>query len=305
MASGGPQVAAAAVPGDRASWADLLAKPRPLIMGVVNITPDSFADGGLYFSPELALRHALDLAEAGADILDLGGESTRPFSEPLPLEEELRRVIPVIAQLRPRVSLPLSIDTYKAPVARAALEAGADIINDISALRFDPHMAPLAREARAPVILMHMQGVPRDMQTNPHYDDLLGEIKAFLAQRRDFALSQGIPLDRIVLDPGIGFGKTFQHNLEIINNFDTFTDLGCPLLIGPSRKAFIGHLLGGLPPAERDVGTLAALAVAVARGAAVVRVHNVRLARQFFTVFRAITAASRISSAKVKGHMPL
>jgi dihydropteroate synthase len=295
MASGGLQVVAAA-PGERTSWVDLLAGPRPLIMGVVNVTPDSFADGGLYFSPDRALRHALDLAAAGADILDLGGESTRPFSEPVPLEEELRRVIPVITQLRPRVSLPLSIDTYKAPVARAALEAGADIINDISALRFDPQMAPLVRKAGVPVILMHMQGVPRDMQKNPHYDDLLGEIKAFLAERRDFALSQGIPLDHIILDPGIGFGKTFEHNLKLINNLDVFRDLGCPLLIGPSRKAFIGHLLGGLPPAERDVGTLAALAVAVARGADLVRVHNVTLARQFFTVFQAITTTGRVAS---------
>jgi len=278
-------------------WPALLAKPRPLIMGVVNVTPDSFADGGLFFHPDAAVRQALDLAAAGADILDIGGESTRPFAQPLPLEEELRRVLPVIARLRAQIALPLSIDTYKAPVARAALAVGANIINDISALRFDPHMVHLAREARVPLILMHMQGVPRDMQTKPHYDDLIGEIKAFLAERRDFASSQGVPPDHIVLDPGLGFGKTFQHNLEILNNLDAFRDLECPLLIGPSRKAFLGHLLGGLPPAQRDIGTLAALTAAVRHGAHLIRVHNVAFARQFFTVLHAITAVPRLASS--------
>jgi dihydropteroate synthase len=266
-------------------------------MGVINVTPDSFADGGLFFDHDAAVHQALALTEAGADILDIGGESTRPFSDPIPLNEELRRVLPVIEQVRAQTPVPLSIDTYKSRVAQAALEAGANIINDISALRFDPDMVHLAREAGVPVILMHMQGTPRNMQTNPHYDDLIGELRAFFQERLAFALDHGLSLELLVLDPGLGFGKTFQHNLEILNNLDAFLDLGCPLLIGPSRKAFLGHVLGGLPPAERDVGTLAALAVAVQRGARLVRVHNVNYAKQFFAVLNAIGQARRSFSA--------
>jgi len=272
-------------------WRDLLNQDRPLIMGILNVTPDSFADGGRYFSPEAALDHARHLVAAGADILDVGGESTRPFSDPVPLKEELSRVLPVIRAIRAELDVPLSIDTYKAEVARQALEAGAQIINDISALRFDPDMAPLAARTGAPVILMHMKGTPKDMQTDPRYDDLLGEIKAFLKDRRDAALAHGIPPEAIILDPGIGFGKTFAHNLEILNHFDTFLELGCPLLVGPSRKAFIGHYLGGLPPEERDIGTLAALAMAVLKGARIVRVHNVAYAAQFLTLLQAIRQA--------------
>jgi dihydropteroate synthase len=275
------------------SWQSLLEQPRPLIMGVINVTPDSFADGGLYFDHQTAVNHALALAEAGADILDIGGESTRPFSEPLPLEEELRRVIPVIQEVRARTPILLSIDTYKSRVAQAALDAGADIINDISALRFDARMVQVARDAGVPVILMHMQGTPQNMQTNPHYDDLIGELHAFFRERLDYAQAHGLSRDLLVLDPGIGFGKTFLHNLEILNNLDAFLDLGCPLLIGPSRKAFLGHLLGGLPPAERDVATLAALAAAVPRGARLVRVHHVLYAKQFLTVLDAIGRAPR------------
>jgi len=266
-------------------------------MGVINVTPDSFADGGLFFDQNVAVNHALDLAAAGADILDFGGESTRPFSEPTPLDEELRRVVPVIERVRAQTPIPISIDTYKSRVARAALEAGANIINDISALRFDPDMVHLAREAKVPVILMHMQGTPRNMQAEPHYDDLLGELHAFFQERVDVALGHGLPRELLVLDPGIGFGKTFQHNLEILNNLDVFLDLGCPLLIGPSRKAFLGHLLGGVPPAERDVATLAALVVAVQRGARLLRVHNVAYAKQFFTVLSAIGLVRRRSAS--------
>ena len=245
------------------TWPELLATPRPLIMGILNVTPDSFADHGRHFDQAVALAHARALVAAGADILDVGGESTRPFAEPVPLEEELRRVIPVIAALAPEIAIPISIDTYKASVARAALDAGAAIINDISALRFDPEMAPLAAAARAPVVLMHMQGTPRDMQRDPHYDDLMGEITAFFRERLEFAVAQGIPRELIVLDPGLGFGKTWEHNLEILGRLDVFLELGCPLLVGPSRKAFIGHLTGLPAGPERDVGTLAALAVAV------------------------------------------
>jgi dihydropteroate synthase len=257
-------------------------------MGVVNVTPDSFSDGGRFFDRQAALDQARALAAAGADILDIGGESTRPAADPVPLEEELDRVVPVVEILGRELDLPISIDTYKAPVARAALAAGASLINDISALRFDPEMAPLAADQQAPVVLMHMQGTPRDMQVHPRYDDLLGDIKAFLRERLEYAVSQGIPRELVILDPGIGFGKTFRHNLEILNHLDAFLDLGCPLLVGPSRKAFIGHILG-LPNGEvRDIGTLAALGVAVFRGARIVRTHNASYARQFLAVLTAI-----------------
>jgi dihydropteroate synthase len=258
-------------------------------MGVINVTPDSFSDGGRFFDHQAALAQARALAAAGADILDVGGESTRPYAEPVSLNEELRRVLPVIEAVARESAIPIAIDTYKASVARAALEAGASVINDISALRFDADMAPLAAQARVPVVLMHMQGTPRDMQLKPHYDDLLGEIKAFFKDRLDYAVSQGISRELVVLDPGIGFGKTWQHNLKIINHLDFFLDLGCPLMLGPSRKAFIGHLLD-LPNGEvRDVGTLGAIAVAVRRGAKIIRTHNAAFARQFLTVMEAIS----------------
>jgi len=281
----------AEIPPRPQAWAALLAAPRPLIMGVLNVTPDSFADHGRYFEHADALPQARDLVAAGADILDIGGESTRPFADPVTLEEELRRVLPVIEALAPDIPVPISIDTYKAPVARAALEAGATLINDISALRFDPDMAPLAAELQAPVVLMHMQGTPRDMQRHPHYHNLLGEIRDFFRERLDFAASQGLSPELLVLDPGIGFGKTWQHNLEILNHLDVFLDLGCPLLVGPSRKAFIGHILDLPAGEERDIGTLAALAIAVTRGVRILRTHNVAYARQFLAVLEAIRAA--------------
>jgi dihydropteroate synthase len=271
------------------NWPELLTfGPRPLIMGILNVTPDSFADHGRYFEPAAALALARALVAAGADILDVGGESTRPFAEPVLLEEELRRVIPLIEAIAPEISIPISIDTYKAPVAQAALNAGAAIINDISALRFDPEMAPLAVGAGVPVVLMHMQGTPRDMQRHPHYEDLLGEITAFFRERLEFAVSQGISRELIVLDPGIGFGKTWDHNLAILRRLNKFHELGCPLLVGPSRKAFIGHLTGQPAGEERDVGTLAALAAAAQGGAKIIRTHNVAYARQFFSVWQAI-----------------
>jgi dihydropteroate synthase len=276
------------MPERRQIWADLLAAPRPLIMGVLNVTPDSFTDGGLFFDHAAALAQARALVAAGADILDIGGESTRPFADPVSLEEELRRVLPVIDTIAPEITIPISIDTYKASVARAALDAGATLINDISALRFDPDMAPLAAEFQAPVILMHMQGSPRDMQRQPYYDDLLGEIKAFFQERLEFAASQGLSADLLVVDPGIGFGKTAAHNLEILNHLEVFLDLGVPLLLGPSRKAFIGRITGQPAGEERDIGTLAALAMSVLRGARIVRTHNVAYARQFLAVLEAI-----------------
>lgn len=284
----------------RPDWKTLLNRPHPLIMGVINVTPDSFSDGGRFFDHRDAVNHARALVAGGADILDIGGESTRPYSEPVSLEEELRRVIPVIEAITAELPVPISIDTYKAEVARAALAAGASLINDISALRFDPDLALLAAQAGVPVVLMHMQGTPRDMQRHPHYDDLIGEIKAFFRERLAYAVSHGIPRDHVILDPGIGFGKTFQHNLEIINRLDAFLDLGCPLLIGPSRKAFIGHLLD-LPNGEvRDVGTLAAIAISVLRGARIIRTHNASYARQFLTVMEAILKET-VSSEQVFG----
>lgn len=279
------------------AWPEVLAsdqKTRPLIMGILNVTPDSFADHGRHFDHTAALAHARALVAAGADILDVGGESTRPFAEPVPLEEELRRVIPVIETIAPEIPIPLSIDTYKAAVARAALAAGAAIINDISALRFDPEMAPLAAAARAPLVLMHMQGSPRDMQLAPHYDDLMGEIADFFRERLDFAVSQGIARELIVLDPGLGFGKTWEHNLEILRRLEAFLELGCPLLVGPSRKGFIGQLTGQPAGPERDVGTLAAVLASVQHGARIVRTHNVAFARQFLAVWQAIFPADRV-----------
>ena len=286
-----PPSGLADIPERRQTWMALLAVSRPLIMGVLNVTPDSFADHGRFFDYADALAQARALVAAGADILDIGGESTRPFADPVPLDEELRRVLPVIEAIAPEIAVPISIDTYKATVARAALEAGATLINDISALRFDPDMAPLAADLQAPVILMHMQGTPRDMQQHPHYDDLLGEVRDFFRDRLEFALSQGLAADLLVLDPGIGFGKTWKHNLEILNHLDAFLDLGCPLLVGPSRKAFIGHILDLPAGEERDVGTLAALAVAVIRGARIVRTHNVAYARQFLAMLEGIRSA--------------
>ncbi|MCX5892820.1 MAG: dihydropteroate synthase [Deltaproteobacteria bacterium] len=275
-------------------WPELLATSRPLIMGILNVTPDSFADHGAHFDPAVALAHARQLVAAGADILDIGGESTRPYAEPVPLEEELRRVLPIIEAIAPEIAIPISIDTYKAQVARAALEAGATIINDISALRFDPEMAPLAAGAKAPVILMHMQGSPRDMQRDPHYHDLMSEITAFFRERLEFAVSRGIARELLVLDPGLGFGKTQDHNLEILRRLEVFLELGCPLLVGPSRKAFIGHLTGQPAGPERDPGTLAALLAAAQGGARIVRTHNVAYARQFFAVWEAIFQADRV-----------
>ncbi len=258
-------------------------------MGALNVTPDSFSDGGLFFSREKAVEQGLRLAAAGADILDIGGESTRPGARPLDEAEEIRRVIPVIRELSARAEIPLSIDTRKARVAERALGEGAEIINDISALRFDPAMAPLAASAKAYTVLMHMQGQPEDMQVAPHYGDLLGEITEFFEERLAFAEAQGIARQRIILDPGLGFGKSLArgHNLTILRNLARFAPLGRPLLVGPSRKAFIGSILGR-PPAEREEGTMGAVAVAIMNGADIVRVHEVERTRRVVRVVDAI-----------------
>lgn len=249
---------------------------RTHIMGVLNVTPDSFSDGGRYFDESSAIAHALRMAREGADVLDIGGESSRPGAEPLPLEEELKRTIPVIARIAKETSIPISIDTYKAEVAQKALDAGASIVNDISGLRFDPEMARIVARHEVPVVIMHMKGTPRDMQKNPVYDDLIQEILDYLRKGIRTAEESGIAEDRIIVDPGIGFGKTFAHNLQIIHKLHEFTRLGKPVLVGPSRKAFIGKVLGDVPPDERLEGTAAAVAISVMNGASLVRVHEVR-----------------------------
>ena len=246
-------------------------------MGILNVTPDSFSDGGRYFNRDRAIQQGIAMVREGADIIDVGGESTRPYSEFVPEEEELDRVIPVIEGLRKEVDRPISIDTCKANVASLAIKAGASIINDISALRFDKDMASVAADAKVPVILMHMQGTPGNMQDNPSYDDLIPEMLDFLKDSTDNALKAGIKRDMIIIDPGIGFGKNFDHNLTIIRELDRFALLDMPILLGTSRKAFIGHILGK-DPDERDTGTMAAVSAGIINGAHIVRVHNVRMA---------------------------
>jgi dihydropteroate synthase len=247
---------------------------RTLVMGVINTTPDSFSDGGSFDTLEKARTRALEMEKAGADIIDIGGESTRPGAEPLPLKEELRRTVPLIESLAGELGVPISIDTYKSEVAARALNAGASILNDISALRFDEALAPLAAERGVPVILMHMQGEPRGMQENPQYEDVVGDISRFLRERAAAAIEAGISREKLLVDPGIGFGKTVEHNLEILRRIEEFHSLSYPLVLGTSRKRFIGSVLDR-PVDRRLLGTAATVAFAVARGVDVVRVHDV------------------------------
>ncbi len=249
---------------------------KTYIMGVLNVTPDSFSDGGLFFSEKKAIEHALRLVEEGADIIDIGGESTRPGSEPVSVEEEIRRTIPVIKAIARAIKIPVSIDTYKSEIARQALDAGVSIVNDISGLRFDPDMPKVVSEYKAPVIIMHIKGRPKDMQQNPVYEALIPEIMDYLRISIKLANKFSIPEDKIIIDPGIGFGKTFEHNLEIIKKLKEFTLLGKPIAIGVSRKAFIGKMLDDVPPSERLEGTAAAVAISIFNGANIVRVHDVK-----------------------------
>jgi dihydropteroate synthase len=266
---------------------------RTLIMGVLNVTPDSFSDGGLYFNKDAAIERGLALEHGGADIIDIGGESTRPYSEEVSLEDELARVIPVIDALKDRLKIPISIDTCKAEVAKQALKAGASMINDISALRFDPAMVSVAAEAGVPLILMHMKGTPGDMQDNPVYNDLISEIFDFLNNAIGMAEKAGIKRDMIILDPGIGFGKSFDHNLTIIRDLARFKELDRPIILGTSRKAFIGQILGRNPE-ERDVGTMATLSAGILNGAHIVRVHNVKMAFETVRVIDSIRSGRMI-----------
>jgi dihydropteroate synthase len=256
------------------------------LMGVVNVTPDSFSDGGLYLDPQAAIAHGEELARTGAEILDVGGESTRPGAEEVAVAEELRRVEPVVTGLAGEGAA-ISVDTSKAAVAAAALDAGAAIVNDVTALRGDPEMAALCAERDATVVLMHMAGSPRTMQENPVYDDVVVEVKAFLAGRVEAALAAGIAEQRIWLDPGIGFGKTAEHNLELLRRLGELRELGRPLVIGTSRKSFIGRL-DGSGAGERLGGTIASSVLAAAEGAAVLRVHDVAEVGQALAVATAV-----------------
>lgn len=246
---------------------------RTYVMGILNVTPDSFSDGGKYFSLDLAIEHAVKMVEDGADIIDIGGESTRPGSEPVPLEEELRRVIPVIKEVVKRVDVPISIDTYKSEVAKQALDNGASIVNDISGLRFDEKMVDVIANYKASVVLMHIKGTPKTMQQNPEYDDVISEIYDYLS--KSIEIAQGAGIEQIIVDPGIGFGKRLTDNLEIIRRLREFKALGYPVLIGVSRKSFIGNILN-LPVDQRLEGTAGAVAISVWNGANIVRVHDVK-----------------------------
>jgi dihydropteroate synthase len=262
---------------------------RTYVMGVVNVTPDSFSDGGRFFGAEAAIAHGVALAEAGADLLDVGGESTRPGAQPVGVEEELARVLPVLEGLRARTSVPLSVDTTKAAVAREALRAGAHLINDITGFRSDPDLPRVVAEAGAACCLMHIQGTPATMQQAPRYDDVVDEVLAFLEDAVARAEAAGVPRGRILLDPGIGFGKTFDHNLYLLRRLGELRVLGLPLLVGTSRKGFLGKLTGGKPAAERLAATLGSVAaVAALGGAEVVRVHDVSEARDALAVADAI-----------------
>ena len=264
---------------------------RPLVMGIVNVTPDSFYDGGRYNLPGRAIDHALELVEQGADILDVGAESTRPGADPVIQGEELARLIPVITDLARRVTVPISVDTSKASVAQAALNAGACMVNDVSALRGDPAMASVVARSGAAVVLMHMQGAPQTMQHAPQYDDVVRQVASFLQERIQAAGEAGISQTNIILDPGIGFGKLLKHNLELLNRLSDLTRLKCPVLVGPSRKAFIGQLLGR-PVEHREWGTAAAVALAVDRGAAILRVHDVAMMADVVKVAAAVRSTT-------------
>ncbi len=258
----------------------------PLLMGIVNVTPDSFSDGGRFFDANSAVERGLALAGSGADLIDVGGESTRPYSAPVAVDEELRRVIPVIQALVERGAPPISIDTTKATVAREAVAAGAEIINDISALRADPQMLAVALETKAGVCAMHMQGSPQTMQDNPSYRDVVEDIYSWLARRRDELLAAGVAPDSLCLDPGVGFGKTHQHNITLLAGCYRFHELGCPLLVGASRKAFIGRLLGD-KQADRTAGTIGVTLSLAAQGVQIVRVHDICPSRQALRLFEA------------------
>lgn len=274
-------------------------------MGVVNVTPDSFFDGGLYFEPARAIERALQLAAEGADIVDIGGESSRPGAHPVSAREEKKRILPVIEVLREKKDVLISVDTTKAEVAEAALAAGADIINDISAGRFDPQILRLAAESGSALILMHMKGTPKTMQAAPRYDDVVGEVRSFLEERIAAAEAVGISRESLIIDPGIGFGKNLEHNLALLNNLGLLTELGRPVLVGISRKSFIGKILN-LEPQDRLEGTVAAAVVSLMHGASILRIHDLKAVKRAVTVTESILsqgAASLVWERSRKGHV--
>ena len=272
---------------------------RPLVMGIVNVTPDSFFDGGRFYDPQRAVAHAVRLVEEGADLLDIGAESTRPGALPVDDEEELRRLIPVVAAVAKAVSVPISVDTSKAVVARAAIDAGASMVNDVTALRGDKAMVEVVAKTGAGLVLMHMQGTPETMQRAPQYDDVVEDVARYLGEQARFAMDRGIAQQRIVLDPGIGFGKTLAHNIDLLANLHAFLQLGFPVLVGPSRKGFIGQLTR--QSAEgRAWGTAGVVALAVEHGASILRVHDVGPMKDVITVADAI--ARRMSLAGREQH---
>lgn len=267
---------------------------RPLLMGVVNVTPDSFFDGGRYLDTEAAVAHAVQLVKEGADLLDVGAESTRPGADIVNEAEEHRRAIPVVAAVARAVTVPISIDTSKASVARAALDAGAVLVNDVTALRGDPDMADVVARTGAGIVLMHMHGTPRTMQQAPHYDDVVGEISEFFEERIRFAMAHGIVRRQIILDPGIGFGKLLMHNLMLLAQLRRFVQFECPLLVGVSQKAFLGQLVDR-PVQERQWATAAAVAMVVDRGAGILRVHDVKAMKDVVQVAAAISQLTAVS----------
>ncbi len=276
----------------------LLLGDETRLMGIVNVTPDSFSDGGLWLDAGSAVEHALQLAADGADILDIGGESTRPGAEPVTLVEELRRVLAVIDRLRPQTDKLISVDTTKAEVAREAIDAGADIVNDISGLTLDPKMIEVCAQTGCGVICMHMQGTPQTMQAQPRYDDCVTEVADFLAQRLLTLEAAGIPRERVVTDPGIGFGKTAQHNIELLSSVARLRALGRPVLIGHSRKRFLAKILGR-PIEERSAGTLGVSIAVAAQGADILRVHDVRETRDALLAWRMIAEGElRVASGE-------
>ena len=275
----------------------ILILDRPRIMGIVNVTPDSFSDGGSFADTEAAVAHALALVDAGADLLDVGGESTRPGAQPVTVDEELRRVIPVIEALVERCQVPISIDTSKAAVMRAAVAAGAGLINDVFALR-QPGALDAAADSGAAICLMHMQGEPGHMQQAPNYEDVCGDIARFLTDRILACQFAGIDKKRIAIDPGFGFGKTLQHNLELLARLDSFAVLGCPILVGVSRKRMIAALTGRELINERIHGSVAAALIAVQRGASIVRAHDVAATRDALAVWQAVSAATPVKMTK-------
>ncbi|TGU72707.1 dihydropteroate synthase [Geomonas terrae] len=264
-----------------------LSLERPQIMGILNMTPDSFSDGGRFFSVERAVERAREMEREGADIIDIGGESTRPDAPAVSLQEELDRVLPVIEGLKGNVSVPISIDTYKAGVAKAACAAGAEIVNDVTGLMFDPEMAAVVAESDAGVVVMHTRGMPDTMQKDTNYDDLIADVKEYLTGSIELARRAGVAAGRIVVDPGLGFGKSVQGNLELIKRLEEFRPLGCPILVGPSRKSFIGAVTGR-DGGERIFGTAAAVVMSIVHGAAIIRVHDVAAMRDVAVMTRAL-----------------